>query len=116
MANLSILIKYPFYWFIDLIESLFPTYKIVLYHVSGTPHWGINKRKWLLFRSALCHHKSVIHGPHKQARVSYEILTYPAEEDAQSEIDRLSFGYPPVTGRRWENGKMTEEYYAVSND
>jgi len=96
---------------INLIDSIFPAYKTKLYSTpSGEMVWGISKRTKLIFYKALCHLKSVKY-PTGKVAVSYEILFYPTEEAAESEIDRLLFGYGPVTGRLWENDVMLEEYY-----
>ena len=104
---------HPILWLSDLLEPFFPQYKTVKYMSFQNGHsWGIDKRRSVFFYRPLCHLKSVKYPP-DNISVSNEILTYPTEEAAESEIDRLFFGYGPVTGRLWEDDTMLEEYYGT---
>ena len=102
---------HPILWLSDLLEPFFPKYKIAKYVSFKTGQsWGIDKRWSAFFYKPLCHLKSVKY-PTNSISTSNEILTYPTEEAAESEIDRLYFGYPPVSGRLWQDGILLEEYY-----
>ena len=94
-----------------LLEILFPKYKSLPYTAAGKPVWAIGKRMLLFFYKPLTHTKIVIYKG-GYAASSREILTFTAEEDAESEIDRLGFGYPRITSRVWRDGKLLEEKYA----
>ncbi len=74
--------------------------------------WVISKRRWLFFRKILTYTK-ILRGNHPNtAAVQYEdaILTFPTEETAEDEIDRICFGQDQITKRVWQNGKIVEEY------
>ena len=105
------LFSYLMMWLSDLLDSLVPEYKVVEYYAAiDAPVWGIDKRHYIFSYKALTHLKYVRYITQKTT-VSHAILTYPTLEAAESEIDRLLFGYPPVVSRLWERGIQLEEHY-----
>lgn len=94
-----------------LLEILFPKYKSLPYTAAGKPVWAIGKRMLLFFYKPLIHTKIVIYEG-GYASSSREILVFSSEEGAESEIDRLGFGYPRIKYRIWEAGLLKEEKYA----
>jgi hypothetical protein len=104
-------------WLSILLDPIFPEYKIVKYSRPYTC-WGIHKRRFIFSYKPLTHNKMVRRNDTVEVGclpiVSYEILTFKKKENAESEIDRLGFGYGPITNRIWEEGIIVEENYGKS--
>ena len=98
---------------------MFQKYKIVQYSVSMRSEWGIHKRFLLFFYRPLTHEKFVMKNDGSGLAPgcpSHEILTFRKEEDAESEVDRLEFGYPPIISRVYRNGKLIDTNFRGGND
>lgn len=91
-------------------DNLIPYYKIVKYKDSRGVSWGISERILLFFFTPLKHLKVVWRGDVNTLHWR-ENLTWPTEEEAMDEMDRLYFGEAAVTKRVWKDGKLVEESY-----
>jgi len=94
-------------------------YKIIEYDVAKRQEWGIHKRILLFWYKPLIHSKYVLRdGTNGLAPgcPSREILTFKTEEDAESEVDRLEFGYPPICCRVFQKGKLIKVNYKGAPD
>jgi len=93
---------------------MFQRYKIVPYSVVDRQEWGIHKRLLLFWYKPLVYLKYVLKNNSGQLASgcpSREILTFRTEEDAESEIDRMEFGYQPIYSRTFQNGVLLETKY-----
>ena len=98
---------------------MFPKYKMVKYSVAYKQEWGIHKRVLLFWYRPLIHQKYVLRNNSDglaSGCPSREILTFKTEEEAESEIDRLEFGYPPICCRVFQKGKLIKTNYKGGPD
>jgi len=98
---------------------MFQKYKVVQYSSPAPPEWGIHKRFLLFFYRPLTHEKFVMKNDGSglaKGCPSHEILTFRKEEGAESEIDRLESGYPPIRCRVFKNGKLIDTTFRGGSD
>jgi hypothetical protein len=96
-----------------LLENIFPKYKSQQWYTHAskpTDRWFIRKRFLIFFYRYLVFAKIVIYKA-GNASSSNEILMFDSKEEAENEVDRLGFGYPPVKTIVYYNGKIKETTY-----
>jgi hypothetical protein len=103
--------------FAAAIESALPEYKIKLYYRTDKKEaWSILERHCLFFYKSLTHSKIVSRDTWARPFIkSHELLMFDSREAAETEIDRLGFGYSPITERAWHNGRLHSTTYADGN-
>jgi hypothetical protein len=106
------LFTYLLYRIECLFDDRFPKYKHLPYRTVSKPVWAVGKRRLLFFYKPLTHTKVITRTdwviPYRR---SHEILMFDTPSDVESEIDRLSFGYKPITERIYYNGELKEVKY-----
>jgi hypothetical protein len=104
-------------WIEILFDSLLPKYKPQQWYkhdpdVKKRRCWAVLKRRCLFFYKPLTHTKVITHTDWLMPyRRSHEILMFDSEEKAESEVDRLGFGYAPIIERVYHNGELKGENY-----
>lgn len=102
-------------WIEILLDSLLPEYKLQQWYKYGDQKeecWTVCKRRFLFFYKPLTHTKVITHTDWLMPyRRSHEILMFDTESAAESEVDRLGFGYAPITERVYHNGELKGENY-----
>ena len=100
-----------------LAELIFPKYKVKRYAVGKDLVWTVTKRRYLFFYYPLTTDKFVSRDNWVRCPiVSKERLIFVTEEEAESELDRLNFGYPEIATDEYHNGKLIRTTYADGSE